>query len=237
MKLLSLAPRFVAAIALWTITASLFEVTEVPIVNAANCGNNFSPNQHIDSSERIFLPIVFHLHRSPRWTTPESLYGVLAETQRIFDRANIAIQPMFDANDSGTEFLDVYFTPVVNIRGQSVNGVSFSRGAREVFVRDDVTLRKVADCRPLKPLQAPELNDSVRSENARSARVPLIRVSSEEAEQARTLAHEISHQLGLAHRQDETSLQASGTTGWGLNESEIATMRQIAVLRFGAIAR
>lgn len=177
----------------------------------------------------LLLPVVFHLHRSQRWTTPEHLDGVLAETQRILSQADIVMQPMFDANDAGTELLDIYFTPELQIRGQPANGISFSQGAREVFVRDDVRLQKVSDCRPTELLPVP-------SRHARESTPVAVRVSVEEAEQARTLAHEIAHQLGLPHRQDEINLQASGTTGWVLNESEIAIMRQVAVSRFGAIA-
>ncbi|MEM9568212.1 MAG: hypothetical protein AAF974_07880, partial [Cyanobacteria bacterium P01_E01_bin.34] len=193
------------------------------------CGELLEPQQNSGISDLLLLPIMIHLHRSQRWTTPEQLNGVLAETQRIFTQAGIELQPMFDANDAGTEFLDIYFMPNVQIRGQRVNGISLSRGAREVFVRDDVRLRKVRDCRPAGLLQVLHWPSSL-------AKPPPVRVSAEEAEQARTLAHEIAHQLGLYHRQDTTNLLSSGTTGWFLNESEIDTMRQFAVSRFGAIA-
>jgi len=47
----------------------------------------------------------------------------------------------------------------------------------------------------------------------------------------RVTSHEIGHALGLAHRQDTTNLMASGTTGFSLNETEIATARAKALAR------
>jgi hypothetical protein len=41
----------------------------------------------------------------------------------------------------------------------------------------------------------------------------------------RVTSHEIGHALGLRHRQETTNLMASGTTGFSLNEAEIATAR------------
>lgn len=41
----------------------------------------------------------------------------------------------------------------------------------------------------------------------------------------RVTSHEIGHALGLGHRQETTNLMASGTTGFSLNEAEIATAR------------
>jgi hypothetical protein len=41
----------------------------------------------------------------------------------------------------------------------------------------------------------------------------------------RVTSHEIGHALGLEHRQDTTNLMQSGTTGFSLNEAEIATAR------------
>ena len=44
----------------------------------------------------------------------------------------------------------------------------------------------------------------------------------------RVTSHEIGHALGLPHRQDTTNLMQSGTTGFSLNEAEIATAREKA---------
>lgn len=41
----------------------------------------------------------------------------------------------------------------------------------------------------------------------------------------RVTSHEIGHALGLKHRQDTVNLMASGTTGFSLNETEIAIAR------------
>ena len=41
----------------------------------------------------------------------------------------------------------------------------------------------------------------------------------------RVTAHELGHALGLPHRQEVTNLMASGTTGFSLNEEEIAKAR------------
>lgn len=50
----------------------------------------------------------------------------------------------------------------------------------------------------------------------------------------RVTAHEIGHALGLRHRQDTTNLMASGTTGFSLNEAEIATATAAAKERLEA---
>ena len=47
----------------------------------------------------------------------------------------------------------------------------------------------------------------------------------------RVTSHELGHALGLAHRQDSTNLMQSGTTGFSLNDAEIATARERAKLR------
>ena len=44
----------------------------------------------------------------------------------------------------------------------------------------------------------------------------------------RVTSHEIGHALGLKHRQDTTNLMQSGTTGFTLNEAEIAIARKKA---------
>jgi hypothetical protein len=42
----------------------------------------------------------------------------------------------------------------------------------------------------------------------------------------RVTAHELGHGMGLPHRQDTFNLLASGTTGTGLNDAEIETVRK-----------
>ena len=175
----------------------------------------------------LVLPIVIHLHRSERWTSPDRVKGVMAESQRILSQAGIELLPTFSDRDVATQFLDIYFLPDVRVNGQRVNGVSYAWGEREVFVRDNVSLRSVDDCRPNSPLPLPLLWPMEGSPE-------FVEVSLEEAEQARTLVHEIAHQLDLQHREDETNLLASGTTGWQLSRSEILTIRESAVKEFRA---
>ncbi len=47
----------------------------------------------------------------------------------------------------------------------------------------------------------------------------------------RVTSHEIGHALGLRHRQDKTNLMQSGTTGYSLNDEEVAIAREKAQLR------
>lgn len=49
----------------------------------------------------------------------------------------------------------------------------------------------------------------------------------------RVTSHEIGHALGLKHRQDTVNLMASGTTGFSLNDAEIAIARDCAEKRLG----
>lgn len=50
----------------------------------------------------------------------------------------------------------------------------------------------------------------------------------------RVTSHEIGHALGLPHRQELTNLMASGTTGFSLNDAEIAIARAKATERVAA---
>lgn len=181
------------------------------------------------AAPRLQLPVVFHLHRSQRWQSPESLRGILAEVQRIFDPAGIELQPRFARSEAATTDIDIYLVPEVRLGQRAINGVSFSRGAREIFVRDDVTLAKVADGRPRQPLPLPKYWQAKGDRGK-------VRVGAQQAEQARTIAHELGHQLGLFHRPEREYLEASGTTGWQLDDWEIAILRQTAIARFGARA-
>jgi hypothetical protein len=52
----------------------------------------------------------------------------------------------------------------------------------------------------------------------------------------RVTSHEIGHAMGLAHRQDTINLLASGTTGWSVNDAEIATVRAWAASRSWVLA-
>ena len=195
--------------------------TEVRAISAADAGGI--------ARRRLLLPVVFHLQRSRRWRSPESLTGVLAEMQRIFEPAGIELQPRFAPSAVATSDIDIYLVPQVWQRGRSVNGISFSRGAREIFVRDDVVLRQIPDGRPRRPLPLPKYwqEQGIRGR---------VRVGAEQAEQARTIAHELGHQLGLFHRPEWEFLEASGTTGWRLDRREIDVLRRTAIARFGARA-
>lgn len=51
----------------------------------------------------------------------------------------------------------------------------------------------------------------------------------------RVTSHELGHALGLQHRQNETNLMASGTTGILLNEPEVKTARERALKVKGAM--
>jgi hypothetical protein len=125
-----------------------------------------------------------------------------------------------------TENMDVYYVPEVP-GNPGINGISFGGGAPlEIYVIDNVGLNKVDDQRPPEA-PAPRYLKGAKPGD----KIP---VSAEEAEQGRTTAHEIGHQLGLPHRQNTTNLLASGTTGWTLNAAEIATVRATAVEKFKA---
>ena len=180
-----------------------------------------------DTDKRLVLPVVFHLQRSRRWQSPETLEGVLAETQRILDQANIELQPRFLQTDAATADIDIYLVPQLQHQGRSVNGISYPWGDREIYVRDDVSLEAVADGRPHQPLPLPKYWQE-RGDRGD------VWVDAERAEQARTIAHELGHQLGLSHRLERTFLEASGTTGWQLDGREVAIMRGRAIAVFGA---
>ncbi|MEM7772469.1 MAG: hypothetical protein AAF327_18390 [Cyanobacteria bacterium P01_A01_bin.37] len=172
----------------------------------------------------LSLPIVFHLHRSQAWRSPTQLTAVLAETQRIFNQAHIELQPTFVQTEAATADIDVYLVPQIWHRGHRINGISYPNRDKEIYVRDNVSLMKVADQRPQGPLPTPDYAHQIEA-------LTDVWVSTSEAEQARTIAHEISHQLGLQHRPEWIFLQASGTTGWYLDRDEITRMRAIAQVR------
>lgn len=183
---------------------------------------SLKPEAKLDP-ETLGFPVVFHLGGSSRWQNELSLRAVIAETHRILQQAKIEIQPSYTNDMNPTAFLDVYYVPEVP-NEPGINGISYENAALEVYVIDNVGLGKVDDLRPTE-VAAP------RFFKAASDKIP---VSVDEAEQARTTAHEICHQLGLPHRQDSTNLLASGTTGWTLNAAEIATVRNRAVTKFAA---
>jgi hypothetical protein len=51
----------------------------------------------------------------------------------------------------------------------------------------------------------------------------------------RVTSHELGHALGLQHRQNETNLMASGTTGILLDEAEVKAAREKALKLKGAM--
>lgn len=153
--------------------------------------------------------VVFHFSRSGVWKSEEQMQDVTKEVQRILGQAKLLVEAKYTEDDQSDQTdLDVFFVP--SIGGSGTNGISFGGRQDDIQVRDDVRLGKVADDRPETAGLDPN-----------------------EAEQARTIAHETCHQLGLPHRQNQTNLMASGTTGWTLNENEIATVRAEAERRFG----
>ncbi|MDQ3235285.1 MAG: hypothetical protein M3Q07_26035 [Pseudobdellovibrionaceae bacterium] len=185
-----------------------------------------APVEFAVDPETLSFPVVFHMGGSGVWQTEEKLRPVIAEAQRILAQAKIEILPTYTKDMATTANLDVYFVPEVPNQ-PGINGVSFGGGAAlEVYVIDNVGLGKVNDLRPTDAL-APRYFKGAKPGD----KVP---VSAEEAEQGRTTAHEIGHQLGLPHRQDTTNLLASGTTGWTLNAAEIATVRATATDKFKA---
>ncbi|WP_038026145.1 hypothetical protein [Synechococcus sp. PCC 7336] len=216
------------AISTWTFSASA-GATESDLLERLECTQPGLAECVAASSAPIVLPVVFHLSGSQRWQSPHSLVEVIAETQRILDQAKIEIQPIFAQSERETEHIDVYLVPFIRRWGRSLNGVSFRRGAREVFVRDDVALHKVDDRRPPAPLSLPRYWPGEVSHDR-------IAIDRDRVEQARTIAHEIGHQLGLVHVRDPNNLQASGTTGWILTDRQIQTMRQFARQRGSTIA-
>jgi hypothetical protein len=52
----------------------------------------------------------------------------------------------------------------------------------------------------------------------------------------RVTSHEIGHAFTLPHRQDTINLMASGTTGWSVNDDEIARVRRWASSQFWVLS-
>ncbi len=172
--------------------------------------------------DALRIPVVFHFDQSRVWDSEDQMRAIVSEIQRIYDQANIVLEPSYTDDGQAGPAIDVTFVP--SIGGGGTNGISFGGRASDIQVRDDVQLGQVDDQRPAKikvPFYVKDAKD-----------VEKIAVKRNDAEQARTIAHEVGHQLGLPHRQDRTNLMASGTTGWTLNDTEIAALRRSAANRF-----
>ena len=175
---------------------------------------------NVDTLATLELPIVLHIGASATFRSPEDMQLILAEIQRIYDLAKIRIVPRIAMDTLATDSIDIYYRPRL-----APNGVSHGRNAREIEVRDTVYLQRVADERPERIALPPHLR-------LRSTDPDSVLINQYAANQARTTAHELGHQLALPHRQDVTNIEATGTTGWTINAREIITMRTELVKRF-----
>ena len=175
---------------------------------------------NIDTLATLELPLVLHIGASAAFKAPADVQHMLAEMQRIYDQAKIRIVPRIAMDTLATDSIDIYYRPRL-----APNGVSHGRNAREIEVRDTVDLRHVADERPERIALPPHLRLISTDPDS-------VLINQYAANQARTTAHELGHQLALPHRQDVTNLEATGTTGWTLNPREIITMRTAVERRF-----
>lgn len=171
------------------------------------------PSLNADTLATLELPIVIHLGASKTFTSPADLQPILAEMQRIYDQAKIRIMPRIAMDTLATDAIDIYYRSRL-----APNGVSHGRNPKEIEVRDTVRLDRVADARPERIALPSHLRLASTDPDS-------LFISQYAANQARTTAHELGHQLALRHRQDVTNLEASGTTGWTLNVREIVAMR------------
>jgi hypothetical protein len=169
----------------------------------------------------IVLPVVIHYGASLAWRNADRIRPVMLELQRIYDQAGIVVRPSFVDDELATDSLDVYFTAkMLGMKGKTYIGVQGP--GRESFVSDRIS-RQPPFARGI-PTNVPKC---LRSPTLRA---PITELRRDEWEQARTMAHEMGHALGLPDdwKGGRSHLMAVGDQGRILTPEQIKTVRTTA---------